>query len=195
MKKILISLVLFGLIASAFSAIYIVAVGQYGTLEKNLLSTALALMIFSLTAFSAGTWLSRYRFSAVAYGGIIASVLGFLAFVTGIWWQMYEWSDLTLWGNNRIRIVLEIVYNVSALVAFSFAHMALILHGYFQKRSINILISFTIFWNILLTFALLSYQIFRFNPPEGFWRAVVILGILILLGSVTTPILVKTSRR
>lgn len=77
-KKTFLITMIISLSISALIGIVLFLLGNFGQMEFQLLGTALAVGIYSLTGLCCSVLYEKRKYSFLALSGIIASVIGFL---------------------------------------------------------------------------------------------------------------------
>lgn len=184
LKKIFLIIIIASLSIGALIGIIIFLFGDFGELEFRLLLSTIALAGFSLTGLSCSILYGKKRFIALAILGIIISIVGLTYTLLMIWKFMEFWNE-DLVNTLIIFIVL----------AFSVAHICLLLLIKFEKSLVKYFLSATIFFIILVAYMIINIVLKEFDFStkndlgELYYRLLGVYVILDVLGTIVTPII------
>jgi hypothetical protein len=166
---------------SALLAIFVFIVGQFGETEVRLLLTTLAVGVYSLTGLCSSSLYDRGRYQVVGAVGIILSIVGFL-FALGNVWDIIDLSST--WKALLVLIIVPV----------SIAHASLLLLIDTKSQLVGSVIRITL-GTISVVALLLIYAVFKDFDLDGqtFYRLLGVFAVLDVLGTITSPLLRKTS--
>jgi len=165
---------------SALIAIFVFLFGNFGETEFKLLFTTLTVGGYSLTGLCSSVLYDRRKYLPLAFSGIIVSAIGFLITVGAIW-EIVDFDDV--WKSVIIFIIL----------AVSIAHSSLLLLARSTKNSVNVCLSATIIFIVIVALMLIYLVLNEFphRTDEFFYRLLGVFAVLDVLGTIVTPILKK----
>lgn len=179
LKRLFFTTILASLVVSALIGIVIFLVGDFGETELKLLITTLAVAGFSLTSLAGAALYDRRHLLLLSYAVMAASLLGF---VLGIF---------EIWGDHEEIWLLKLSTSV-AIVAFSLAHISILMLGRFREKLVKYCLYATIGAIVSLATVLISMINFELDET-GFFRLLGVLAILDVLGSISVPIVKKAT--
>ena len=181
-KAFLITLII-SLSLSALIGIIIFLAGDFGEIQVKTLLTTLALGGASLTGLCCATLLEKKRFSTFAVIGLVLS----------IWACLYTIFLIWAGGEGLFEDSWKILI-VSIILAFSSAHISLLLLIKSDKTLVNSFLSITILFISLVALELILFTFEEFNNIENiWWRVLGVFAILDVLGTIVTPITMKVT--
>jgi hypothetical protein len=162
---------------SAFVAIFVFLVGNFGQTEIRLLLTTLTIGGYSLTGLCSSVLYDRRRYTSFALLGMFVAVLGFLMAVGAIW-EIVNLGDI--WKAVFTFMILS----------FSIAHASLLLLAKSESIFVNSLLSLTILFVAIVAGMLINLVIGRFDYlGEFYYRLLGVFSVLDVLGTIVVPIL------
>lgn len=181
-KAFLISLII-SLSLSALLGIIIFLVGNFGEIQVKILLTTLTFGGTSLTGLCCATLFEKRRFPTFAVISLILSVWACL-FIT-----LTIWLDESFFFEDSWKVMI-----ISIILAFSAAHISLLLLIRSNKTLVNSLLSMTILFIGLVALELIVLTLGEFdNVDDIWWRVLGVFAILDVLGTIVTPITLKVT--
>jgi len=177
LKQVFLRTLIVALVGSALIGIYAFLFGDFGETEVKILLTTLSISYFSIISLACAAAFEAKRGGILARIGLAVGVLGFVAYLPGIW---AEWFENEGYGKSMV---------ILAIFAFSFAQSCLLALVPLQKS-----IRWVVFSTVGIIFALailISGMIVFEADEEWLFRFVGVLGILDGCGSVLIPVLYK----
>ena len=177
LKQVFLRTLIVALLGSALTGIYAFLFGDFGETEVKILLTTLSISYFSIISLACAAAFEAKKGGVLAPIGLALSVLGFVAYLPGIW---AEWFDSEIYGKSM---------GILAIFGFSVAQSCLLALVPLQKP-----IRWVVFSTVGIIFALaiLISGMIVFEPHEEWlFRFVGVLGILDGCGSVLIPVLYK----
>ena len=169
------------LLLSALFAIWVVLVGQFGEFELRVLLTTLSISIASMCAMACGAHIERTGFIIAGSIGIAFAVLSFLL-TQMLVWEVVDTKGFwkTCWSCVVISFALAhaLLLNLPALAT---KHLWL---RYLADFSVGLLAILVIY---------LVWQ--EGSLGEGYFRFLIVVGIVIALVSVLVPIFSKLDEK
>lgn len=181
-KKYFLRTLIVALVISAVIGIVIFLVGDFGETEIKLLFTTLAIGGYSLTGLSCSTIHNRAKFKSFSVIGMLISVFAFLTTIIAIW-DIIDPDDM--WQTVLIFIILSI----------SMAHISLLLQIRPKSKKIKYSLFATIIFGTIVALMLIKSTITKFEDSEFYFRLLGVFSILVVLGTIATPILNRISEK
>ena len=181
LRQTLLRALVIAVVASALFGIYAFLFGDFGETEVKILLTTLAISYFSVTSLSCASALEKRRSGVLAPLGLAVGIVGFLAFLPGIW---AEWWESEMLGKPMA---------ILAIFAFSLAQVCLLTLVPLE-RSVRWAFSATA-TVVLVLAAFVSGLIVFEADDEWFFRIAGVLAILDGCGSLLIPVLYKLGGR
>src|SRR3989344_5469629 len=130
-KRVFLLSLIASLSFSAFVAIFVFLIGNFGETETRLLLTTLAIGGYSLTGLCSSVLYDKRKYTGFSLLGILIAVIGFLVTVGAIW-EVVDFQDS--WKGVFILMV----------VSFSIAHASLLLLARSENGLVNSLLYATL---------------------------------------------------
>jgi hypothetical protein len=179
LARALLATVIVALCLAAFVAIGILLFGDFGETEGKVLLTTLGIAGYSLLGLAATTALGRQpRF--LGPSGLVATAVGFALFVAVVW--------ISPEGENLGRLM-----GVSLVLSIANAHAALLFFMTRETAGRRVLSirRATLFANAVVSAMLVGLIMSDSDPPQLFARVLGAVAVLVVLGSLLLPILLK----
>jgi hypothetical protein len=178
-KKIALYGLIISLILSALAGIYIFLFGEFRETEEKILITTMSLACFSLCGLCCSFLYNKNRYIGLALGGLIFSAATFL------------YSIVIIWVNINDDIVFRSFF-ISMIITICTAHGCLMLLVVPVRKLILYLRTFTLFFNVAFGIMLsLIIILDTLIEEDFFFRLLGVFAILVVLGSILTPLLHK----
>ena len=178
LKRVFLISVIASLSIAALVGIVIFLLGRFGETELRILLTTLFLGLFSLTALCCATLYERQKAAPISLLGLLASAGALLMTLVVVWGDFEE---------DGIKIAL-----ILGILAFSFAHVSLLLLPTISSNAVQFIRSSTFFFIALVAGMLIYFILTDFRTYDGFFiRLIGVFSILDVLGTIVTPIAMK----
>lgn len=181
-KKYFLKTLITALVISALIGIYLFLFGDFEDSDTRLLFTTLTVGWYSMTGLCSSVVHSHKKIKLFSLLGMIISVIGFLITVIGIWGIVD--NDL-LW-----RLVMTFV-----ILSVMISHVSLLFLVKPKSNKINYLMGTTIIFITLVTVMLVMEIMIESEKGEFFYRLLGVFAILDVLGTISTPVLNKMTKR
>lgn len=168
---------------TALVAIGIFLFGEFGETEARLLLTAGAVATYSLTGLVAAGALERHD-AWVGQAGLATSGVGFLLAMMVIW-SDWEGDD----GEGLARLAAT-----AFIAAGAVTHGTLLLPRPADSPSLRAIIGLTLTTVTVVALMLIGLVYSEDDPGEGYFRALGVVAVLMVLGTILVPILRRTTR-
>ena len=181
LKQVFLRTLIVALVGSALIGIYAFLFGDFGETEVKILLTTLSISYFSIISLACAAAFEARRGGVLAPIGLVVGILGFVAYLPGIW---AEWFESETYGKSMA---------ILAIFGFSLAQSCLLALVPLQKP-----IRWVVFSTVGIIFALailISGMIVFESDEEWLFRFVGVLGILDGCGAVLIPVLYKLGSR
>lgn len=183
MKKLFVTLCTTFIIISAIIAIFFVMFGTFKETEARILLTTILLGGYSLMGLCCAALLDRKKNIILAIGGMVIIVTACIATMIIVW-------EIVTPVEGWKTIV------ISAMVSASMAHICLLQiksSAYHIEQVVRILTFIgVVIVNILIIFAIVTdFE----SIKEIFWRVLGVCTILVVLGTIGTPIIQTLSQQ
>lgn len=184
LKKLFLKSLIVSLSASGLLGIFIFLFGKFGETEIRLLLTTLSIGGCSLTGLCCATIYPSENYKIFSVIGIVIAGLCFIFTLFVIWSSDFDHFE------NTWKILLSFI-----VLTTTFAHMSLLLNIRIVNQLVmNVLIATLLFISIVA--CMLLILIFcEFDCGEFFFRLLGVFTILVILGTIVTPILNKTQKQ
>ena len=179
MKKNFLKLLVAALSLSALIGIIMILTGNF---EFRILFTALLIFIYSLAGLCS---LSNYDKENLKFFSILGMTFAFIAclYSIGLVWSIFIFD---IFSANSWNIIITL-----NILCWSSAHISLLLLIDDKNDNVYVLKRATIILALIVdTIELLTIWNY-FEPSKTFKRIILVTDILIILGTITTPILSK----
>ena len=177
-KKYFLTTLVVALSISALIGIIIFLFSDFGEIEIQLLLTTLSIGGYSLTGLCSSIIYNREDLKAFSIYGMLISIVGFITTILGIW-EILDFGNL--WKIIAIFIILSV----------GTAHASLIMLIKTNIEKVKLLMTVTISFISVICLMLIYSTINEFSETEFYYRMLGVIGILIVLGTIVTPILNK----
>ncbi len=186
MKSVILKILIASLVIGALLAIYAILSGDFGDFESRILGTNISMGIASLLALASSVSYEKEKFRFVAYGGICSAMIAFVLSVLLIW-------EFLIPESSRFSETLYKIFEISLVLSIVFAHSSILLTGSGKEKTADRIISGTIFFSVIASVQIITLIITEIRPEEFFFRLLGSFGVLIVLGTILTPIFLKIS--
>ena len=176
-KYFLISLIA-ALGLSALVGIYIFLFGDAEETEMRILTTTLAIGVFSLLGLSCATLQNREGLRWLSITGVIISIIAFIITVYGIW------------SDSEIKDLWKAA-GIATTLAVGLAHVSLLLLIRIKSSKTKYVLAATILFIIIVSVMFINGILCDFEQDEFYFRLLGVFAILDVLGTITTPLLNK----
>lgn len=160
--------------------------GEFGEIQGKILFTVILTSGFSIGTLIYLTAAGRYQI--VAIFGVIAAIISFCLGLCLVWmeWNFFESNFEYIFKN----------YIFSTIVAIAIAHSCLIVRLLEHKvMLIRIGAGITI-GNVIVLTGLIGYMIYgKVEDPEVLLRLMGVIGILVAVGTIVTPVWARTQKK
>ncbi len=177
-KKYFIVTLIVALSIGALIGIIIFLFGDFGEIEVQLLLTTLSFGGYSLTGLCSSIIYNRKDLTAFSIYGMLISIIGFISTIMAIW-EIFDFGNL--WKIIAILIILTV----------GTAHTSLLLQIKTNIEKVKLLMTVTISLISIICLMLIYSTINEFSENEFYYRMLGVIGILVVLGTILTPILNK----
>ena len=175
-KKYFIITLIVALSISALIGIIIFLFGDFGEIEIQLLLTTLSIGGYSLTGLCSSIIYNRKDLKAFSIYGMLISIIGFISTIMAIW-EIFDFENL--WKTIAILIILTV----------GTAHASLLLQIKTNIEKVKLLMTVTISLISVICLMLIYSTINEFSENEFYYRMLGMIGILVVLGTIITPML------
>lgn len=176
-KYFLISLIA-ALGLSALVGIYIFLFGDAEETEMRILTTTLAIGVFSLLGLSCATLQNREGLRWLSITGVIIPIIAFIITVYGIW------------SDSEIKDLWKAA-GIATTLAVGLAHVSLLLLIRIKSSKTKYVLAATILFIIIVSVMFINGILCDFGQDEFYFRLLGVFAILDVLGTITTPLLNK----
>ncbi len=180
MKSKISKLLIISLVITAFIGIYIILTGNFGGVEAQILATTFTIFSFSITGLCCSTIYNKYKKFSIF--GMLSSL------ITSFWIILTIWLSLGLLLD--ISWYLKILFTLLTL-SYSTAHISLILLINNTNKYVKFVKNGTILLAIICNLLIFNFYYEFINYNDYYMRLLFVIGILVTLGTIITPILNK----
>jgi len=182
LKNIFLKILIVSLSFCALMGILIFLFGDSAGIKENIVITLFAVGGFNFTALCASIWYEKKKFFPISFSGIIVSIAGMLYSLLLIW-------EIVDTHSNGFAIKLLFIFIITSL---ALAYSSLLLLGY-KKENLLIrnIVLITIGQVFLISLIGIGLIIGKWEVEPPFFKVLSVMGILIVLGTVITPLLNK----
>lgn len=192
MKKIFLKTLIGSLIISAILAILVILFGFDSDWGIQTLFTTLVIFPFSITGLCCSSISENEKVKWFSYIGIATNIIGCLMYIGLIWGLL----DICLiFCEEDANLTWNLLGTFSTL-SISFAHISTLLAINSTNKTVNISKKTTIIISAILDLLLLDgiwLNLIEYNEFTG--KLVIILIILMVLGTVVSPLLHKATKK
>ncbi len=181
MKKILLTILAGALSVGALLGIIIILFGLWNELTGKVLATTAVIFGFSISGLCCSLLYDKGKLRIFSLISMIICLCFCLYYLTIVWGLF----DITF--NSLVDFHLKVVLS-SIVICPSLAHISLLLLINSEEDIVAQFKYATIFASVVMDIILLVRIVYYF---EVIWQLVAILGILIALGTIVTPIMYK----
>lgn len=185
-RPLIIKILLASVTAAGIVGIISLLSGEFGEMQAKILLTVLLTSGFSIGTLIYMTVARQYQI--VAIFGVIAAIISFCIGLSLVWleWNFFE-------GNYEYVIKN---YLFSTIVAIAIAHSCLIIRLLEHKTTyIRIGAGVTI-GNVAILTGLLGYLLYgNLESSEVLFRLMGVIGILVAVGTIVTPVLARMQKK
>jgi hypothetical protein len=179
MKKIILKILIATLMMSAVLGILIIVLDLWNEITSNVLLTTATIFGFSIPGLCCSTIYEKENTKRFSVIGITICLLSCICFLLLIW----EIIDFDFWNDMK-------VISSASLLSASFGHLSLLLRIDAKEQIVIIFKKATIILSAIMDILLL---IEICSEIDISWKLLAVLAILIVLGTIVTPILNKIS--
>ena len=181
MKKIVLKLLIITFIISAFLGISIIILDLWNDITSKILMSTLTIFGFSIPGLICSATYEKLNYKKLSMIGIIT------CFISCIYCLLLEWEIIPF--IDEWELSLKIILT-ALLFSASFGYTCLLLLMKSNKKVVNYFRNGTICLLGILDILLLLMIYFEIKIS---WKIIAILGILIVLGTIITPLINKLS--
>jgi peptidoglycan/LPS O-acetylase OafA/YrhL len=181
-KKYFLKTLITALVISAIIGIYLFLFGDFEDSDTRLLLTTLTVGWYSMTGLCSSVVHSRKKIKVFSLLGMTISIIGFFITVIAIW--VIVDNDL-IW-----RLVMTFV-----ILSVMISHVSLLFLVKPNSKKINYLMITTIIFITLVTAMLIIEILTESEKGEFFYRLLGVFAILDVLGTISTPVLNRMTKR
>lgn len=183
MRKIILKTLIITFIISALLGISIILLDLWNDVTGKILLTTVTIFGFSIPGLACSTNYEKAKDKLIPTIGIIT------CFVSGIYFLLLFWEVLNFdfFDDMIWKLILTCI-----LLSASFGHICLLLLINSTEKIVNLFKNSTIALSIIMDLLLL---IVIFSETKLSWKLLLIIAILIVLGTIVTPLLNKLNSR
>ena len=183
MKKIILKTLIITFIISAILGILIILLDLWNDITDKIFFTTISIFGFSIPGLACSANYEKAENKFIPIVGMIT------CFASGIYFILLFWGAFNsdFFDQFKWKIILTCI-----LLSASFGHICLLLLINSTKKIINYFKKSTIALSIIIDLLLL-FMIF--SETELSWKLLLIIAILIVLGTIVTPLLNKLNSR
>lgn len=192
MKKIFLKTLIGSLILSAILAILVILFGFDSDWGLKTLFTTLVVFPFSITGLCCSSISENEKVKWFSYVGIATNIIGCLMYIALIWGIL---DICIIFCEESTELTWNLLSTFSTL-SISFAHISTLLAINSTNKTVNISKKTTIIISTILDLLLLDgiwLNLIEYNEFTG--KLVIILIILMVLGTVISPLLHKATKK
>lgn len=192
MKKIFLKTLIGSLILSAILAILVILFGFDSDWGLKTLFTTLIVFPFSITGLCCSSISENEKVKWFSYVGIATNIIGCLMYIALIWGIL---DICIIFCEESTELTWNLLSTFSTL-SISFAHISTLLAINSTNKTVNISKKTTVIISIILDLLLLDgiwLNLIEYNEFTG--KLVIILIILMVLGTVISPLLHKATKK
>ena len=182
MRKNMLKLLVGSLCLSAFIGIVIILIGTFGEIESKVLATTLLIFGYSIPGLCLSTIYEKDRLRSFSIIGMLVVLITCLYTICLVW-GIFEFDFLS---SIQWKIILSL-----NLLCCSSGHISLILLINNKNNLVLVFKNLTVLFSIIIDIMILLPLWDMFDPIDFYYRLMWVLGILITLGTIGTPILNK----
>lgn len=192
MKKIFLKTLIGSLILSAILAILVILFGFDSDWGLKTLFTTLIVFPFSITGLCCSSISENKKVKWFSYVGIATNIIGCLMYIGLIWGIL---DICIIFCEESTELTWNLLSTFSTL-SISFAHISTLLAINSTNKTVNISKKATVIISVILDLLLLDgiwLNLIEYNEFTG--KLVIILIILMVLGTVISPLLHKATKK
>lgn len=192
MKKIFLKTLIGSLILSAILAILVILFGFDSDWGLKTLFTTLIVFPFSITGLCCSSISENEKVKWFSYVGIATNIIGCLMYI-GLIWEILD--ICIIFCEESTELTWNLLSTFSTL-SISFAHISTLLAINSTNKTVNISKKTTVIISVILDLLLLDgiwLNLIEYNEFTG--KLVIILIILMVLGTVISPLLHKATKK
>ena len=192
MKKIFLKTLIGSLILSAILAILVILFGFDSDWGIKTLFTTLIVFPFSITGLCCSSISENEKVKWFSYVGIATNIIGCLMYIGLIWGTL---DICIIFCEESTELTWNLLSTFSTL-SISFAHISTLLAINSTNKTVNISKKATVIISVILDLLLLDgiwLNLIEYNEFTG--KLVIILIILMVLGTVISPLLHKATKK
>lgn len=167
---------------SALIGIFVFLVGDFGDTEIRLLVTTVTIGGFSLTGLCSATIQYRNNLNPFSIIGMLISVIGFFITLLTIW-------EIFVFENILKTMLIFIILSIAT------AHISLLLLITSKTGKLKYSLIGTIVFVSIVACMLIKSTITEFGESEFYFRLLGVFSILVVLGTIATPVLNKVTNK
>ncbi len=181
-KKYFLKTLITALVISAIIGIYLFLFGDFEDSDTRLLLTTLTVGWYSMTGLCSSVVHSQKKIKFFSLPGMTISIIGFFITVIAIWGIV---DNELIW-----RLVMTFV-----ILSVMISHVSLLFLVKPKSKKINYLMITTIIFITLVTAMLIIEILIESEKGEFFYRLLGVFAILDVLGTISTPVLNRMTKR
>lgn len=183
MKKIVLKTLIFTFIISAVLGISIIFLDLWNDITGKILLSTIVIFGFSIPGLSCSTNYEKSKDKTFSIVGISTCFISCIYFLLLTWGFLeFDFFDYLNW-----RLILS-----SILLSSSFGHISLLLLIDSKEKIVNYFKKGTTILSVIMDILLMSMIFLNFEIE---WKLLVIIAILIVLGTIVTPLLNKLNNK
>lgn len=183
MKRIILKTLIITFVISAILGISIIFLDLWNEITGKILASTLIIFGFSIPGLSCSTYYDKRKEKTFSLIGMTTCFIGAIYLLLLAW----GFLDYDILNDLSWRFVLS-----SILLSLSFGHMCLVLTIESNVKSVNYLKKGTLILSSLMDILLL---LIIFIEVELSWKLLSAIAILIVLGTIVTPLLNKLNNK
>ena len=181
MKKVLLKTLITTFVVSALLGIIIIILDLWNDTTSKIFLSTITIFGFSIPGLICSTNYEKEKYKTFSLIGIITCLVSCIYTLLLIWAS----SIMDVLGDWNLKLILSCI-----LMSSSFGHISLLLLINSNNKSAKYCKIGTVILSAVIDILLL---VIIFSEKELSWKLILVLAILIVLGTVTTPLLNKLS--
>lgn len=182
MKKNMLKILIGSLCLSAIVGIVIILLGSFGEIESKILGTTLLVFGYSIPGLCSSTIYEKEKLHYFSIIGIMIALISCL-YVICLVWNIF---DFNIFDSAQWKILWTL-----NILCWSSGHISLILLINDKNKMVLTFRLLTVIMSIIIDIMILIPTWELYNPSDFYYRLLLVIGILITLGTIGTPILNK----
>lgn len=182
MKKIILKLLVGALCLSALIGIAIILFGTFEEIESKILLTTILIFGYSIPGLCSSTIYEKDKLRLFSILGILIALIACL-YMIGLLWEILEFD---LFSLDQWKIIFSLNF-----LCWSSGHISLILLINNKNKLVSLFKTITVICSVIIDIMIFILVWNILEPSDFYHKLMWILGILITLGTIGTPILNK----